>query len=209
MKKFLSLALLAIYVLSGCAAANSVSSEPSPQSTQSERSHTDVQEDEEDAVYGKVTAINGSEITLALGTMNIPGRDGNRGMPRRQGKDGQDSALESGPEKAEGDGSRPQGSGPDGSRPDAPGNREEKSFELLTLSGETKTITVSEDVLGETSLSDIAVDSILKLRYDSDALVSVEPVNLRGPGGGPGTPRGRDGMPEEAAAEQDTDSSGS
>lgn len=114
-------------------------------------------------VYGKVTAISGIKVTLALGTMNQPGGTPPSGQPSEQSS-GQ----------------------PDGA-PD-----------LLTLTGETITITISDtsilskqsmqapnnqtsttttDTTNSTAtLSDIAVGSILQITYTTsiDNLVSVQ-----------------------------------
>jgi hypothetical protein len=76
--------------------------------------------------YGKVTAVDGTKITLALGTLFQPGGQFSGQKP------------DSRPSGTIPDGSRPQGSLPSGeTRPD-------RSFEMLTLTGESKTIVVDD-----------------------------------------------------------------
>ncbi|WP_444641224.1 hypothetical protein ACRQU7_12625 [Caproiciproducens sp. R1] len=98
--------------------------------------------DDQTTVYGKVTAVDGSKITLALGTLNR----GEGGGRQESGKDqGGASGNEqkgdppskdntaSGGDNSEGKNQRQQGSGGEG------------GFEMLTLTGETKTITISDE----------------------------------------------------------------
>lgn len=76
--------------------------------------------------YGQVTAIDGTKITLALGTLFQPsGQFGGQNPESR-------------PTGTIPDGSMPQGSLPSGeTRPD-------RSFDILTLTGESKTIVVED-----------------------------------------------------------------
>ncbi len=79
---------------------------------------------DQNVVYGKVTAVDGSKITMDIGTLNFQGRGRNGTGSRPQGGSG---------------GSRPAGSRPSGQ----PGQRANFS-NLLTLTGKSTTVTVSD-----------------------------------------------------------------
>jgi hypothetical protein len=86
---------------------------------------------DQDVLYGKVTAVDGSKITMDIGTLNFQGRAWNGGAGSRpQGGSG---------------GSRPEGSRPSGSRPSGSPQGQRANFSnLLTLTGKSTTITVSD-----------------------------------------------------------------
>ena len=121
---------------------------------------------------GKVTEINGNEITIAL--VNMPGAPGNGKMPEGKGER---------PEMPEGEqGERPEmPEGEQGERPEIPegkqGERPEMPEEMFEETGETKTIVIEDESIivknegGEQvagSLADIEVDSVISLSYDED-----------------------------------------
>ncbi|TQI66210.1 hypothetical protein [Clostridium sp. KNHs216] len=98
--------------------------------------------DNQTTVYGKVTAVDGSKITLALGTLNRgegggrqesgKGQGGASGSEQKGNPPSKDNTA-SGGDSSEGKNQRQQGSGGEG------------GFEMLTLTGETKTITISDE----------------------------------------------------------------
>lgn len=100
-------------------------------------------------IYGKVTAVDGAKITLALGTLNMP----------NGGQQGNNSGNNSGSSNRTG--SRPSGgfggqqaSGASRPQRDGTGSRSSSGFrqggngwqggDLLTMTGETKTITITD-----------------------------------------------------------------
>jgi len=154
------------------------------------------------AVFGKVTAIKGKKITVAIGTMKQPsGRPDN--MPT--GSNSTQGTRPSGNQ---------QGFPPSGGMP-----------ELLTLTGKSKTITITDsvkitklDILSlfgrfsnqqttattaandnSATLSDIAVGSILKIttKTGSDTVASIEIISFNFPGGF--NPGGQNGVSTTAA----------
>ncbi|QAT50201.1 hypothetical protein EQM14_10715 [Caproiciproducens sp. NJN-50] len=201
--------LLAFACLIGTSACSSAqtSASSAASSTQADESASTSSGDQ-NTIYGKVTAVDGEKITLSVGTLNV------RGGPKDQAGSGQ------GPDGGNGDasGSAPGGSrerqgsggslpeGKSGARPEgaasgtgnASGSDPKGGFDnLLTLTGETKTITVSDESVlskqemgrergsqetssgessaasqqtGETtaSLSDIQEGTILKIVYQPD-----------------------------------------
>lgn len=149
-------------------------------------------------VFGKVTAINGTSITLALGTIS-QGKDMGSGeaptnIDNTTTKSGTSSSttettpaappsgeVPSGDAQGAG-GQAPSGEAPSGEAPSADGQAPDMSA-MFEESGETLTITVEDESLikivsgSETttgSLSDIAVDTILNIEYDdSDNITSI------------------------------------
>lgn len=87
-------------------------------------------------IYGKVTAVDGAKITLALGTFN---RNGGRNGTSGSGNNSQQGAPQNG-----GNNGGQQGStSGSGSRQGAPQNGWQGG-NMLTLTGESKTITISD-----------------------------------------------------------------
>ncbi|MBW7573866.1 hypothetical protein [Caproiciproducens faecalis] len=97
--------------------------------------------DNQTTVYGKVTAVNGSKITLVLGTLNR-----GEGGQRREGGN-QSGASRSG-EKGNPPSKNSTGSGSSHSESQNPKQSDSGkagNLGLLTLTGETKTITISDE----------------------------------------------------------------
>jgi len=146
---------------------------------------------DENIIYGKVTAISGTKITVAVGTVNQRGEKP-QNMPSGSGDSGEQttgSAAESG--------SMPQGTPPGGNNSSGGAQGTPPSGgmgDLLTLTGESKTITVSDSVTitkqsmrgnfggnpysqnnttdatssksdNSAAITDISVGSILKITY--------------------------------------------
>jgi len=164
MKRFLVIICVIALLATGCAAKSASSPTDLSQSNGTS-----------DGQYGKVTSINGKELTLAIGTLNM-------GAPR----DGTQSGKNAG-----GGASRPSGKAPSGSAPQKqPGSSlAGGTHDIITLAGETKVITISDDSKivkankGSTSsatLSDIKVGSILKFTMDGNTLKTVEIMQFGG-----------------------------
>lgn len=162
----------------------------------------------ETTVYGEVTKISGTKITLALGTMNTPGGNPPSGSPAGDsGTTSQNSTASgvSGSDNSQG-GTAPGGL-PAAGGESAPGAGGEGSGPL-TLNGKSVTITISDTgILSkesmqapgdqssadsttasiEVSLSDISVGSILKVTYKNSVknLVSVQIMSFGNSGGNP------------------------
>jgi len=134
-------------------------------------------------VYGKVTKVDGNRITIAVGTSNMP--QGNVG----------DGERPDGTPPANRDGQQPQGTPPanrDGQQPDgtpsAEGNGQQPDGTLpadgngqgmLTLTGEEKTITVTDESVisvpdgsEESGLAAITVGRIIRIDYDQNQSIT-------------------------------------
>jgi hypothetical protein len=145
-------------------------------------------------VYGKVTKVEGKNITMTVGTWNGGGQGGNnQGTPPSN--------------------SNNQGTPPTGNQ----GSQQGTPHEMLTLTNEAKTITVSDTSIikkqsmaapetsndtsksstsTSASLPDITAGSILKLTYDtSGKLSSVEIIGGMAGSGTPGGTNGGSGSP--------------
>lgn len=142
MRKFknliaLCLAAACVVSLAACSQQSSASETSSQSSAAGTSSQAPTQIDQQgsassassdqDVVYGKVTAVDGSKITIALGTLNFQERGRSGGSESRPGGTSSGNGQESGRQSA---GSRSSG---------------QKNFSsLLTLTGESKTITISD-----------------------------------------------------------------
>lgn len=224
-QKFAIAAAVMLAALTACGSSGSASSAPDSQngstnssiSSQTERAPKSGQQDDS-ALRGQVTAIDGSSITLTVGGMGGPG--GGRGSGGGPGKDGQVPEFgdaSSLPEDIPTPSSPPEGTPPsDGTFGSAPesapgggmgrdGNREDQG------SQEEKTIVVSDDTAvtsdgAEASLSDIQVGSMISVTMDGDTVVGIEIMTASGfsdGNQGPGP-----GQPKEGASEASGSSSG-
>ena len=168
-------------------------------------------------IYGKVTAVDGEKVTLALGTFN------QRGGGRSGSNSGDGSAVRQGTPPNKRKNSTQQGAGSEIKNSTGQGNTPNGGWgaNMLTLTGESKTITISDSsiltkgnmrgfgtmgggrgngqnrptsstsdssaqntpsVTKTASLSDITIDTILKVTYEisSGKLVSVQIINANG-----------------------------
>lgn len=185
----LAMVTLSIFAFSGCSSSSTTSGTVNGAATSSTSGTT---------VYGKVTGISGSEITIALGTMNEDGGDQPTGekpsseAPTGDQTNGTQATGETPPDlptdgTATANGTAP----PEGTTGAAP--------EMLTLSGESQIITLSDTITitrqtmpepgtqssGTTTISgesansaDIVVGSILMITYtgSSDEIASIQIV---------------------------------
>lgn len=161
-------------------------------------------------IYGKVTKVDGKSITITVGTWKGGQGGDNQGTP--PGSSGSNSINQ-----GTSSGSNPPASpsNNNGSNSGTQGAQQGTPPDMLTLTNETKTITLSDTSIikkqsmaapgssnsntssasSTASLSDITVESILKLTYTSGKLSSVEIVGgmnggstPAGTGGGSGSP---------------------
>lgn len=193
MKKITILSILSICALSACLlCACDSKTEDTPAQTQDKQTAATLTEG--NSLYGKVTAIDGNKITLALGEMpEMPqGAPGGQKTDDNAATDGQKTPpvnREQNSNTTDGsDNSNPDTQPPSGiSDTDAKGQRK-----MLTLSGETKEITISdESIIFNGTLADISVDSVLKLTYEGDTLTAVQLVTpMGGPNGNGAPPEG-------------------
>lgn len=190
MKRFFAIFLVLAALLTGC------SSQSTPSLGSSESISTS------DALYGKVTAIDGNKITLALGTQSAgtpPSKPDESGSGDTLQQDNAPAGDTSGNAPGKPDGSAPSGEAPGGTPPTE-----------LTLTGEEKIITISDESIitaqnGESStsakLSAIVVGSLLKFTMDGDKLTSVEIMqSMEGDMGGGGNSSGTEGASVEGTA---------
>lgn len=197
MKKFSKLSLISVCVLCACLlSACGQKDETETSGTQNEQTVAPLTEG--DIYYGKVTAIDGNKITLAMGEMpEMP-----EAAPNNQKPDDNTATAEQKTPPANqepnnnqapsSDNSNSEAQPPDGTTDaNARGQRE-----MLTLSGETKEITISdESIISNGTLADISVDSVLKLTYEGDTLTAVELVTpMGGPNANQTPPEGSNGQ---------------
>jgi len=139
----------------------------------------------ENTVFGQVTAVNGNEITVALGNQQRPqmNHGGNNG-------DGESSRQDAIPSGGDGMPSGRPSDLPSGQPPEMPSG-EMPSGELpqggLQTTGEEKTVTVSESTVitirsfkesSEGSLSDIAVGNIVSITMDGDTVKEIAVMRM-------------------------------
>lgn len=145
-------------------------------------------------VYGKVTAIDGAKITLALGTMLQGGGAGGTPPSKPSGKPS-DSTSSNSSTTASNTNAMPSGAAPSGMPGTPPSGGMGGS--PFTENGKTSTITISDESIIKTqegnstksaSLSDIKVGSILCIAYATDGSLSTVTIQQAGMGGqgGPG-----------------------
>lgn len=200
-KRILTVICIAVTAVSviGCqSGGNNTSTVGSPDAAQAGSSETGesvVGWEEDGSILGQVTAVEGNEITLALGTMEGPGGQAPGGeMPDGEMPEmmtGDENGIEGMEPPQVGDGETPpempdrdwenQESGDTGSK-EAQDRPQDKIPMGLNLTGEEQTITVSDgtvytvDERGEStegSLADIEVDSILRVVMDGDTVTSI------------------------------------
>ena len=200
----LLLALACLIGTSACSSAQAdVSSAASADAVSTQAAASGAGSKNENAVYGKVTAVDGSTITLAVGTLNTEDSKG-----ERTGGVSGSSGTGEGPDKGQprgGNGSRPEDAASGINNASHP-NAGDGFGSMLTLTGETKTITISDESIlskqqmkggrgpkgtssGESkesqtaseqtvsaSLSDIQEGTTLRVTYQSDGktLASVD-----------------------------------
>jgi len=182
MKKMLAIICVVALLATGCSAQSG-----SAQNLSSQSSSANAEQ------YGKVTAINGKELTLELGTMNA-GASGNRSQNGAGSANSKNGTVKS-------NGKKPSGSAPSGSYPTSGAPRQGGGMrEVLTPTGEKKVITISDENIismqskGSTSaakLTDIKVGSILKITMNGTTPTAIEIMQFgRGGRNGSGSSTG-------------------
>lgn len=162
-------------------------------------------------LYGEVTAVNGSDVTISVGTLNEnasqPGRKGpGSDQSGDQKGGGQPPEQQSGDERAPGKGQSQDKAGApvDEQSGDQQSGETPKMPSMLTLTGEEKTITISDESVitsntpdsSTSGLSAVTVGSTIAITYAEDG-TTISKVEVMGAQGGPGG----------AAPNQSTDSS--
>jgi|GEM_PF-3633918 len=208
MKRFLSicaLILTSLLAATGCSQGGAAA--PTPAANTAAATETPA---EKTVLYGKVTAVDGNTITLALGNMGgIPGgpdMQNQSGNPQGAPSGTQDAKPEGTP-PSQGDGNQngnaPQGTPPSGGSGDQSGDQQGQppsggsggpGAGSLTLTGESKAITLTGDTKivkyangrqADAAVSDIAVDDILAVTLNGDAAEAVD-IGLGGMTGADG-----------------------
>lgn len=177
-KKFLTLFLVLILSAAMIGCQNSTDEE-----TTSEESTT---------LYGQVESIDGNEVTLALVQMPDNGNRGTDGkapegmeegeMPEGEAPEGMENGEMPEGEMPEGmeEGEMPEGEAPEGMEDgEKPEGMEESEMPGMDLTGETKVITLTDDML-----ADIAVDDIIVVEMDGDSVVSATKFSMTDGGQG-------------------------
>ncbi|MBC3900453.1 hypothetical protein GH811_12565 [Acetobacterium malicum] len=172
----LTMITLSIFAFDGCSSSSTTSGTANGAATASTSGTT---------VYGKVTGISGSEITIALGTMNEGGGEKPTGEAPTGDQTSETQSTAEIPPAQPTDGTTP----PAGTIAGAP--------EMLTLTGESQTITLSDTITitrqtmpepgtqssstkanndESASSADIAVGSMLMIVYagSSEEIASIQ-----------------------------------
>lgn len=151
MKRLIVLFTSLTLLLSGCGAANTMGNHPG-----GDPPGQDMVPDK-NAVTGKVTAIEGTEFTLTLGTMKRPEGDPTEQQLPKGGErpSGQENSSRPEPDK---NGSRPERDSPIGG-----------FSETFEEDGTTKVISIGDEALIKNgSLSDIEINTFLQVSYKED-----------------------------------------
>lgn len=212
LKKYLAIGCTAMMVVTAAGCSSTTTSSTATEDTTQEET-TETTEDtattdttttntttdtatttDDSIVFGKVTAVEGTSITLAVGEMP-QGKDmGNGEAPAATDatSGGTDTESKEAPSTDAGgaggqapSGEAPSGQAPSGEAPsgEAPSGEAPDMSSMFEESGETLTITVEDESLIKImsgtesttgSLSDITVDTILTIEYDdSDNITSI------------------------------------
>lgn len=150
-------------------------------------------EENENVTVGKVSKIEANNITIKIGTLNMP-QGGMKDSERPEmPQDGERPEIPSGerPEMPQGDKPEmPNGERPEMPQGDKPSDKENR--EVISLTGEEEMIVLSSDIkiirmsggkgdgVEETlSVTDIQVDDVLKINYsDNGEIESVEVMSF-------------------------------
>ncbi len=232
MKKKLVMAVVAAMTLSlvGCGSktateeptvvteeAASVEAESTVEPTQTEEEST-VQDE---VTLGKVTAIDGDTITVALGEMNLAGDksgeapSGDKPEGEAPSGDKPEGEAPSG-DKPEGEapsGDKAEGEAPSGDKPEGEAPSGENKGTPFEESGETVTITLDDTITiqlqdggstTEGTSDDIAEGSIISIIYDADGNVtSIEVMGQSGDAGSSATETSTEETTEETTSTEE------
>lgn len=158
----------------------------------------------EDATFGKITTIEGSTVTVALGTMEMgqkPDGEAPSGeMPdgeapeKPEGEETSENADETETDGEASEGKASSGEMPDGEAPEMPdGEAPQGMGGGFTESGETMTLEITEDTKiikremeseTEITVEDLSEDDILMIEMDGDIVKTLTVMNMGGPGQG-------------------------
>lgn len=174
-RKMMAAACAALMMISmyGCGASSSFQTTGTTGSVvESQTSQTSAADTAGETEAGKITEINGNEVTVVLGTLSDD--QGSQGQAPEQPGESADSS--SAPEMPSGGGQAPGNGGPGGSN--------------FTESGETTTLDLSNATIskegpngGETiTVDDLSTDDILTWEMDGDTVASVTVKNAGGRG---------------------------
>lgn len=202
-RKMMAAACAALMMISmyGCGASSSSQTTGTTGSVvESQTSQTSAADTAGETEAGKITEINGNEVTVALGTLSED--QGPRGQALEQPGENADSSSGSETEMPSGGGQAPGNGGPGGSN--------------FTESGETTTLDLSNATItkaglngGETiTVDDLSTDDILTWEMDGDTVASVT-VKRAGGMGQPGGQMGQSsGEVEQGTAATTIDTDG-
>ena len=185
-RKMMAAACAALMMISmyGCGASSSFQTTGTTGSVvESQTSQTSAADTAGETEAGKITEINGNEVTVALGTLSE--NQGPQGQAPEQPGENADSSEA--PEKPSGDsGSAPEMPSGGGQAPGngGPGGRNfTESGETTTLDLSNATITKEGPNGGETiTVDDLSTDDILTWEMDGDTVASVTVKNAGGRG---------------------------
>ncbi|MGE4213195.1 MAG: hypothetical protein AB7E42_00260 [Anaerotignaceae bacterium] len=178
MKKHVKLAVTAVAIcvlslsLAGCSGSSTTTTAATPATEEkaeapAEQTGKDVEAKEAEGIYGKITAVSGTEVTLALGTMDMVKGEAPTGeAPTGEAPTGEAPTGEA-----------PMGEAPTGEAPqggDMGNGKNESSFtasdeEINTEIDSSVTIKVVQDgKLVEGTIEDLTVDTVVKITYDGE-----------------------------------------
>ena len=176
-RKMMAAACAALMMISmyGCGASSSFQTTGTTGSVvESQTSQTSAADTAGETEAGKITEINGNEVTVALGTLSE--NQGPQGQAPEQPGENADSSSGSAPEMPSVGGQAPGNGGPGGSN-------FTESGETTTLDLGNATITKEDPNGGETiTVDDLSTDDILTWEMDGDTVTSVTVKNVGGRG---------------------------
>lgn len=180
-------------------------------------------------IYGQVTAIDGQNITIEVGTLNENGGGPKGSTPNGEAPSGEVPSGEAPSGEKSTDDSKDESSGEVPEKPEGEDNnstsedvdKKEKpsgDFSMLTLTGEEKTITITDESIissrttegTESGLASIEVGSTLMLTYveDTDGSETLSTVDVMGGlSGGPSNDKGSNDSSDGASTEDNSDTS--
>lgn len=213
MRRFKRFAAVGCSVLMLFASLGACNAKMSKSSTDNSQTNDSTTINNSSSVYGKVTAIDGTTVTLALGEMKSVGGKGEN--PPAKPSDNSGSTTSNSDNSSSNSGSapsgnmadKPNGTPPGGTAPSGiPGNPPNGGpGGTFTANGKTSTITITDESIikvqeGPTtkagSLSDIKVGTILALVYATDGSLSSVTIQSSGGMGAPGGNGGSSGGSE-------------
>lgn len=198
--KIVSIGLISAMLLAGCGGSDSKSTDASTPTSTEAPANKSVEDQSSNKTYGQITAIDGTTITVALGTMK------DRGNKQNGGGRGDGQTMPSGkPDMPQGSDNANPPEAPTGSdnanAPEVPTGSDDANKKngerpsMIDLTGETQTITVGDSTkisirsMNESkdgTLSDLQVGDTISFELSDDNKTATSITSQSFSGGGKG-----------------------